>query len=446
MSFVHLHLHSEYSLLDGAITIDGLLDRAKKTGMPAVALTDHGNLFGALEFYEKAIQAEVQPIIGIEGYITQGDRREKSHQYPTHHITLLARNEEGLRNLFRLVTLAHFEGYYYKPRMDREILRKYSRGLIGLSGCLNGVPAKMLLEGRADVAEEAAREYSTIFENGNYYIETMDNGVPEQERVNQGLREMARRLSLPVVGTNDCHYLHREDAKAHDLLLCIGLGKNVQDQDRLRFHTDQFYVKSPEEMREVFADCPEAIRNTLEIARKCDFRMKLGEYHMPKFDVPANETLEGYLATLAKKGLEARMPLILKFYEREGKPTHGIRERYYARLEEELAIIQKTGFAGYFLIVQDFINYAKQSGIPVGPGRGSAAGSLVAYATSITDIDPIPYHLLFERFLNPERISMPDIDVDFCQEGRDAVITYVAQKYGGSASLEQTHVAQITTF
>jgi len=446
MSFVHLHLHSQYSLLDGAITIEGLLDRTKQTGMPAVALTDHGNLYGALEFYKKAIEAEVKPIIGIEGYITQGDRRDKSHQFPTHHIVLLAATNEGLKNLFRLVTLSNFEGYYYKPRMDREILRKYSKGLIGLSACLNGVPARYLQENRDDLAEKTIREYREIFGEGNYYIELMENGVPAQASVNKGLLELAVRLSVPVVATNDCHYLDREDAKAHDILLCIGTGKTVLDQDRMRFHTDNFYMKSPDEMRQVFSHCSEAVTNTLEIASKCNVHLNLKDYHMPEYKVPEGKTLEGYLEELATKGLEQRIPKILQYYERHGYSLEGIRERYFEGLKLELATIQKTGFSGYFLIVQDFINYAKINGIPVGPGRGSAAGSLVAYSTGITDLDPIPYNLLFERFLNPERVSMPDIDVDFCQDGRDEVIRYVSEKYGGPSTLEETHVAQITTF
>ncbi len=446
MSFVHLHLHSQYSLLDGAITVEGMLERAKSTGMPAVALTDHGNLFGVLEFYHAAKASEIQPIIGIEGYITQGDRREKSHQYPTHHIVLLAKNEKGLRNLYRLVTLANFEGYYYKPRMDREILRKYSEGLIGLSACLNGVPSKYIQDGRDDMAAQAVVEYREIFGHENYYIEIMDNGLPEQKKVNPQLIDLAKRYSIPIVGTNDCHYLNQGDAKVHDALLCIGTGKSVQDQDRMKFYNDQFYMKSPEEMRNVFSEIPEAVSNTLEIAKKCKLSLKVGNYHMPRFQLPEGKTVEAYLEEVAKKGLEQRLPEIKSAYEREGRDSKDLADQYFSRLQLELETIRKTGFAGYFLIVADFINHAKEKDIPVGPGRGSAAGSLVAYATKITDIDPVRYDLLFERFLNPERISMPDIDVDFCQEGRDEVIKYVADKYGGSSSMEETRVAQITTF
>ncbi|MFH1263610.1 MAG: DNA polymerase III subunit alpha, partial [Pseudomonadota bacterium] len=446
MSFVHLHVHSQYSLLDGAITAERLIERAKKDGMPAVAVTDHGNLYGALDFYARAVKAGIQPIIGIETYLTQGNRRDRSSQFPTNHIVLLARNNEGLKNLFRLVTIANFEGFYYKPRIDRESLRNHSAGLIGMSACLNGVLARALQENREDVAEKAACEFREIFGEGNYYVELMDNGLSQQRAINPGLIDLAKRLSLPVVATNDCHYLNREDAKAHDILLCIGTGRSVAEKERMRFDTDQFYVRTPEEMKTLFAHCPEAISNTLEIAKKCEVKLDLETYRMPRFQMPVDTTLEAYLAELAKSGLEERMPAILNFYQRQGTATEGIRERYVERLERELTMIQKTGFSGYFLIVQDFINYAKGRGIPVGPGRGSAAGSLVAYATRITDLDPIPYNLLFERFLNPERISMPDIDVDFCQDGRDEVIRYVADKYGGSATIDETRVAQITTF
>ena len=446
MSFVHLHLHSQYSLLDGAITINGLLDRTKEMSMPAVALTDHGNLHGVLEFYQKAIAAEVQPIVGIEGYITQGDRRDKSHQFPTNHIVLLAKNKKGLQNLFRLVSIANFEGYYYKPRMDREILRKYSEGLIGTTACLNGVPARHIQDGRDDLAEQAIREYQEIFGHENFYVELMNTGVPEQVQVNEALIDLSKKLSLPLIATNDCHYLNQDDANAHDALLCIGMGKTVSDQDRMKFTGNNYYVKSPEQMMDMFGHVPEAITNTLEIAKKCNLGLKLDEYHMPNYQVPEGQTLEQHLEELTKQGLEKRLPNVLAFYNREGHDTKNVRENYFKRLDDELQVIRETGFAGYFLTVQDFINHAKRKSIPVGPGRGSAAGSLAAYALNITDVDPIPYKLLFERFLNRERISMPDIDVDFCQEGRDEVIRYVAEKYGGSTDLEQTKVAQITTF
>lgn len=446
MSFVHLHVHSQYSLLDGALRPDDLLARAKETGMPAVALTDHGNLYGALEFYTKAIKAGIKPIIGIEAYLTAGDRRDRSSQFPTNHIVLLARNNEGLQNLFRLVTIANFEGFYYKPRIDRESLRNHSNGLIGLSACLNGVICRCLTENREESAEKAVREFQEIFGEENYYIELMDNGLSAQKAVNPRLIELAKRLSVPLVATNDCHYLNQEDAKAHDVLLCIGTGKTVSEKERMRYETDEYYVRTPDEMKELFAHCPEAISNTLEIADRCNISIDLDNYRMPRYEMPKGKTLEALLFELAKNGLEERMPTILEYYRRAGKPTDGIQETYMKRLEHELAMIQKTGFAGYFVIVADFINYAKERGIPVGPGRGSAAGSIVAYATRITDVDPIPHNLLFERFLNPERISMPDIDVDFCQEGRDEVIRYVANKYGGSETIDETRVAQITTF
>ncbi len=351
-----------------------------------------------------------------------------------------------MRNLFRLITLANLEGFYYKPRMDKEILRKYHGGLIALSGCLNGVPSKRVLDGRLDLAEKAMIEYREIFGDGNYYVEVMDHGMPEQARVNPELIALAQKLSIPVVATNDCHYLRSEDHKAHDVLLCIGSGATVQEEDRLRYTGSNFYVRSPEEMAALFDYFPEAVRNTLDVAKKCEFKLQKGSYHMPTIRVEAGTTLDEYLAILARKGLEERMPQILAFYERAGKPTEEIRAQYADRLELELKVITKMGFAGYFIIVGDFINWAKGNGIPVGPGRGSAAGSLVAFATRITDIDPIPYALLFERFLNPERISMPDIDVDFCQDGRDRVIRYVAEKYNTSPGVEEARVAQITTF
>lgn len=446
MSFVHLHLHSQYSLLDGSITIEGMVERAKATGMPAVALTDHGNLYGALEFYQEATAYGIKPIIGIEGYLTLGDRREKSAQFHTHHMILLAKNNEGLKNLFRLNTLAHLEGFYYKPRMDMEILKQYSKGLICLSGCLNGVISKQLEEKNMEGAIRYAKQFSDIFGEGNYYLELMENGIPLQKEINQGLLEVAKVTGLPLVATNDCHYLNKEDALSHDVLLCIGTGKKLHEQDRMKFRTQEFYMKSPQEMAALFAYCPEAISNTLDIAQKCEISMDLKSIHMPKFHLEKNETPIEKLKELAFEGLKKRLPHIRLFYEREGKWEETLEQKYWDRLNLELGVIEKTGFPGYFLIVQDFINYAKEHNIPVGPGRGSAAGSLVAFATRITDIDPIPYHLLFERFLNPERISLPDIDVDFCQEGRDQVIQYVNKKYNEGFPTHESRVAQITTF
>ncbi len=414
--------------------------------MPAAAVTDHGNLHGAIEFYGKATAAGIKPILGVEAYITQGDRRDRSHRHPTQHIVLLAKNGEGLRNLYHLVSLANFEGFYYKPRIDREILKKHAAGLIGLSACINGIPAKYLQENRPDLAEQAIREYRSIFDSEDYYVELMETGVPGQSEINRGLVDLAKELSVPVVATNDCHYFDQKDAKAHDVLLCIGTGRLVNDTERMKFPSDQFYVRTPKEMKELFSYCPEAISNTLEVAKKCDVSLKLGDYHMPNYPVPSGKEVEDYFDDLAREGLAERMPQILRSYTQTGLPLEGVESRYSQRLERELKMIRKTGFSGYFLIVADFINYAKKKGIPVGPGRGSAAGSIASFATKITDIDPIPLKLLFERFLNPERISMPDIDVDFCQDGRDDVIRYVAEKYGGSQALEETRVAQITTF
>ncbi len=446
MEFVHLHLHSQYSLLDGAITAQGLVDRAKELGMSSVAITDHGNLHGTLEFYLTAKKAGIKPILGVEAYLTQGHRKEKSTQHPLNHITLLAKDKGGLENLFRLITLANLEGFYYKPRIDREILREYHEGILALSGCLSGVPSRFLRDGQPESAEKSAKEFQEIFGEGNYYLELMDHGLPDQHRVNEGLIELSEKLSIPVVATNDSHYLRKEDARAHDALLCIGLGASIQDQDRMKYSGEQYYVKSAEEMEELFSHYPEALKNTLEVAEKCNVELETGKYYMPDFSPPEGKTLDEHLVEFAHQGLKERLPQIFAFYERAGQSKEGIQEKYESRLEKELKTIKEMGFSGYFLIVSDFINFAKAQKIPVGPGRGSAAGSLVAYSTRITDVDPIPYNLLFERFLNPERISMPDIDVDFCQDRRDEVIKYVAEKYNGDADVFDRRVAQITTF
>ncbi len=441
MSFVHLHVHTQYSLLDGANKIPDLVAKVKSAGMPALAMTDHGNLFGAVEFYRRASQAGVQPIIGCEVYVAPRHRSEKggkADDYESggnYHLILLVMNEEGYRNLCRLVSLSYKEGFYYKPRIDKELLREYNRGLIALSGCLASEVNQAIASGSIDRARAVIEEYRAIFD-GRYYIEVQDNRLPQQERANEELLRLAKELSLPVVATNDCHYLSKDDAAAHEVLLCIQTGKTLSDARRWRFETDQLYVKTPEEMARAFAHCPEAISNTLEVARRCQFEMKFGRYQFPVFHTPNGESLDGYLERLAKEGLEKRFARLRAHPNWNSEQE----ERYRSRLEEELRIIQSMGFSGYFLIVADFTRYAKQSGIPVGPGRGSAAGSLVAYALGITEIDPIPYNLLFERFLNPERKSMPDIDMDFCFERRDEVIRYVRNKYGEDC------VAQIITF
>ena len=439
--FVHLHLHTEYSLLDGAIGLDKLIKKAIDLKMPAVAVTDHGNLFSALDFYLKAMKAGIKPIIGCEIYVAPGSRLEKSapsgqNEEASYHLILLSRTLQGYKNLVKLVTAAYLEGFYYKPRIDKELLKEHSEGLIGLSACLGGEIPSLLMQNRYEDAKRVALDYEQIFGKENFYLELQDNGIPEQEQVNRELLKLTRDTGIPVVATNDCHYLDKEDHKAHDALLCIQTGKTVKDEHRLRFSSETFYMKTPEEMKKAFSSVPEAIANTVKIAERCNIELELGKYHLPHFPVPEGYTREVFMAELARKGLDER------FIEIEAVRGAGSidKKTYRDRLEFEIQMIDKMGFAGYFLIVSDFIRYAKEHGIPVGPGRGSAAGSLVAYSLRITDLDPLPYNLLFERFLNPERISMPDIDVDFCQERRDEVLKYVTEKYG------QDHVTQIITY
>jgi DNA polymerase III subunit alpha len=441
--FVHLHLHTEYSLLDGAISIDKLIQKAVELKMPAVAVTDHGNLFSVLDFYQKALKGGIKPIIGCETYVAPGSRFEKSiatgsQDEDTHafHLILLARNNQGYKNLVKLVTAAYLEGFYYKPRIDKELLRKHHDGLIGLSACLGGEVPRLLNSKRFDDAKKAALEYLDILGKDNFYLELQDNGIPEQEQVNRELVRLSQETGIPLVATNDCHYLNMEDHKSHDALLCINQGKLVKDEKRLKFSSETFYMKTPDEMKKAFAHIPEAITNTVRIAERCSIDLELGKYHLPNFPVPEGYTRETYMAELARTGLNERLAEI----EAVRGPESIDREAYGQRLEAEIQMIERMGFPGYMLIVWDFIRYAREQGIPVGPGRGSAAGSLVAYCLRITDLDPIPYNLLFERFLNPERISMPDIDVDFCQDRRDEVIRYVTDKYGPD------HVTQIITY
>jgi DNA polymerase-3 subunit alpha len=437
--FVHLHVHSQYSLLDGAIRFDEVFDLAKKYRMDAVALTDHGNMFGVIEFYQMAIKHGIKPIVGCEIYVSPASRFDKKTGdggEGNHHLTLLVKNETGYFNLLKLVSLAHLEGFYYKPRVDKELLSKYNAGLIALSGCLKGEIAAHAGRGEMKKALQSGEDYRRIFDNRRFFIEIQNNGVENQLKVNERLLEIGHQLTLPVVATNDCHYLHRKDAKAQEVLLCIQTGKTLQDNNRMKFPSDEFYFKSPQEMADLFANIPEATAHTVEIAEQCNLEIRFGERHIPRIAVPAAETAESYLERLAREGLERRLS------RHEGE--EGFRDRsalYRARIEEELKIIKSMGYPGYFLIVYDFIHYAKSRKIPVGPGRGSAAGSLVAYALNITDLDPIEYDLIFERFLNPGRkSSMPDVDVDFCMDGRDEVIQYVSGKYG------KENVAQIITF
>ncbi|MDK2960488.1 MAG: polymerase subunit alpha [Bacillota bacterium] len=426
--FVHLHVHSAYSLLDGAGRIEELVAAAKRYGMPALALTDHGVMYGCVEFYKAARAAGLKPILGCEVYVAPRSRHERTARVDDNlgHLVLLASNALGYRNLMALVSRAFLEGFYYKPRVDKELLAEYSHGLIALSGCLKGeIPAR-LAAGDRDGARRVAAEYRDIFGTDNFYLELQDQNLPRQRELNRALVELGRELKLPVVATNDVHYVRPEDSEAHDILLCIQTGKSLHDPSRLRFPTEEFYLKSPEEMEELFSLWPEALRNTLAIAERCNVELELGRLHLPEFPLPPGKTADAYLEELCREGL----------LRRYGKPGRIEEER----LQLELEVIRRMGFSSYFLIVWDFVRFARERGILVGPGRGSAAGSLVAYVLGITDIDPLANGLLFERFLNPERVSMPDIDIDFADDRRDEVIAYVAATYGAD------RVAQIITF
>ncbi|MBV8363702.1 MAG: DNA polymerase III subunit alpha, partial [Candidatus Eremiobacteraeota bacterium] len=431
-SFVHLHVHSEYSLLDGACRISDLCRRIAEQGASAVALTDHGVMFGAMEFYYAAKEHGLNPIIGCEAYIAPRGRFDRSIREEA-HITLLAADHAGYRNLVRLVSKSSLESHYYKPRIDLELLAQHQTGLIALSGCMSGMVAAPLLKGDYEKALGAAKTYAQIFGN-RFYLEIMRHGMPEETLINEGIVRISRELNLPLVATNDSHYLERTDAPAHDVLLCIGTGKTISDTNRMKFYSDEFYVKSPEEMREVFSDLPEACDNTLKIAESVDLRFPEHIYRLPEFPVPQTAdtitTPEHYLRQLCHDGLIAR-------YGAARANEDGALKK---RLEHELDVITTMGYASYFLIVWDFIKFARDNDIPVGPGRGSAVGSVVSYVLGITDLDPLKFNLLFERFLNADRVSMPDIDTDFCVERRGEVIKYVTQKYGAD------RVAQIVTF
>ncbi len=438
--FVHLHVHSEYSLLDGAIRIKDMLKRASDFGMPAVAMTDHGNMHGALEFYEKANKAGIKPILGCEVYVapeSRWDRAGSNAGGRNYHIVLLAENNTGFRNLLKLLTLANFEGFYYKPRVDKELLSTYHQGIIALSSCLHGEVPSHLLAASYTRAEQAAMEYRDIFGKDNFYLEIQANGIAEQDVVNRDLIHMSEKTGIPVVATNDCHYLRAEDAKAHDVLLCIQTGKTVLEEKRMRFSTSELFFKSPEQMWAKFSDVPMALQNTLAIAERCQVSLELDQTHFPEFPLDQTESADSRFETDTQEGFVGRIDEI-----RQKRPDFSEKqeEEYRRRLDYEISVIQNMGFSTYFLIVADFVSFAKENSIPVGPGRGSAAGSLVAYSLGITDIDPIEHGLIFERFLNMERLSLPDIDVDFCMNGRDRVLQYVSQRYG------QDRVAQITTF
>lgn len=419
--FVHLHCHTQYSLLDGANRPKDICRQAKEWGSPALAITDHGNMFGAIDFYTECKKNEIKPIIGMEAYVA----REKGIH---NHLILLCKNLQGYKNLMKLSSSGYTEGFYYKPRIDKEILAGFSEGLIGLSACIKGEIPQLILNGREEEAMLIALEYRRIF-HGDFFLELQVNGIPNQDVINAGLMRMGKKLNIPLVATSDCHYFRREDARAHEVLLCLQTAKTISDPKRMRFTTDEFWFKSPDEMAAQFHFCPEAIQNTLMVAEKCNLELEFGHYHLPTYPVPEGYTAKSYFEHVARAGLEKRL-----------SSMNVNCKAYTDRLEYEIAIIERMGFPGYMLLVWDFINHARSEGIPVGPGRGSVAGSTVAWAMNITEVDPIPYGLLFERFLNPDRISMPDIDMDFCQARREEMLDYARSKYGADK------VSQIITF
>jgi len=440
--FVHLHLHTDYSMLDGACDVEKLVQRVKELGMPAVAMTDHGNIFGAVHFVNAAHKAGVKPIVGCELYVCKKDDHNIERTPPDgdtyNHLLVLAENEEGYRNLAKITSEASLRGFYYKPRVSKKFLAEHSKGLIGLSGCLKGEVAERLMEDNYDAARTAAATYSDIFGPNNFFLEIQDQGLEQEHRIHSNLFRLEKDLGLPMVATNDSHYLCEDDAHAQDVMLCIQTGKSIQDTNRMKFQGTEFFVKSHDEMQRVFKDSPDVLSRTLAIAERCNMRLEKISNPFPHFDVPDGFTLDSYFEHVSREGFARRLET-LRPLEAQGRLKHNLAE-YEQRLARELGIIQQMKFSGYFLIVWDFIRYARERDIPVGPGRGSAAGSLVSYALGITDLDPLQHELIFERFLNPERISLPDIDIDFCMNRRGEVITYVTSKYG------RENVAQIITF
>ena len=436
MAFTHLHVHTEYSLLDGSNKIKEYVKRVKELGMDSAAITDHGVMYGVIDFYRAAREAGIKPILGCEVYVAPNSRFDKEltgGEDRYYHLVLLAENNTGYANLMKIVSRGFTEGYYYKPRVDMEVLNRYHEGIIALSACLAGEVQRYIVKGLVDEARKAAKKYEACFGRGNYFLEMQDHGIPEQRTVNTELMKMSRELDIPLVVTNDVHYTYKEDVDSHDILLCLQTGKKLADEDRMRYVGGQYYVKSEEEMKGLFPYAWEAVENTQRIADRCNVEIEFGVTKLPKYDVPEGYDSWSYLNKLCTDGLKER-------YEDENKPAGNTGQTLRERLDYELGVIRTMGYVDYFLIVWDFINYAKENGIPVGPGRGSAAGSIVAYCLKITNIDPIRYNLLFERFLNPERVSMPDIDVDFCFERRQEVIDYVGRKYGADK------VVQIVTF
>ncbi|HEY2828528.1 MAG TPA: DNA polymerase III subunit alpha, partial [Thermoanaerobaculia bacterium] len=445
MSFVHLHLHTEYSLLDGASRPEALAKRVAQLGMPACAITDHGNMFGAVEFYNAMKGSGVQPIIGCEMYVAYGSRFDKSSVEDqqadagaNNHLIVLAANDTGYKNLVKLVSKGFVEGFYYKPRIDKELLREHRDGLIVLSSCLKGEVSQSLAGGNYGKARDAALQFKDILGPENFFLEIQDHGIPDQQKIIPLMARLGEEVGLELVATNDSHYLSKDDAFAHEVLLCIGTGKTIGDEKRMKFYSDDFYVKGADEMERIFRAYPQAIANTGKIAERIHMSLDVKGHHLPKFPVPPGKDLAGYFEEVVRAGLKRRLDAMAPLFAAKRKKHEP--QEYFDRLDREIEIIKRMGFPGYFLVVWDFIKYAKDNGIPVGPGRGSAAGSLVAYSMGITDVDPLEYDLLFERFLNPERISMPDIDVDFCMNRRGRVIEYVREKYG------QENVAQIITF
>ena len=429
MSFVHLHVHTEYSLLDGACRISELVKAAKQQGQKAVAITDHGAMYGIVDFYKAAKAEGIKPVIGCEVYVSPRKRTDKEAgiDRENRHLVLLCENNTGYRNLIKLNSLAWIEGFYGKPRVDLELLEQYHEGLIALSACLAGEIPRALMQNDYPAAKQLALEYQRIFGKGNFFLELQDHGIEQQQRINPYLIRLSHECDIPLVATNDCHYIHREDSRLHHVLLCIQTGHTVDEKMALGFPTDEFYLKTEDEMRSLFPEQPDAIENTAAIAERCQVDFTFGELKLPRFDVPDNRDHAEYFRDECFRGL----------YRRYGEnPDQSLIDR----LNYEIGIIVKMGYVDYFLIVNDYVGYAKRTGIPVGAGRGSGAGSLAAYCIGITGIDPIKYNLLFERFLNPERVSMPDFDIDFCKDRRQEVIDYVIRKYGSD------HVAQIASF
>ena len=436
--FVHLHCHTDYSLLDGACEIKQLMKLTAELEQPAVAMTDHGNMFGAVEFHNAAKDKGIHPVFGCEVYVNQNGHKSRTENDRYNHLVLLCENQEGYRNLIKLVSTGYLEGFYYKPRVDKDLLAQHSKGIICLSACLRGDLNEALLGDNYAKARDLAGTYTEIFGQNNFFLELQDHGLEQDKRLIPEVARLSAEMGIPLVATNDSHYLRKDDARAHELFMCISTGKTVSDPNRMHWDQPEFYMKSKAEMEKIFGDYPSALRSPYEIAMRCKVALEKVKEPFPKFDVPPTHSIDTYFEYVCREGFEKRRPRLE--HMREKGTLREPLEAYAERLSREIKMIQQMKFSGYFLIVWDFIRYARQSSIPVGPGRGSAAGSLVSYAMEITDIDPLQYGLLFERFLNPERVSMPDIDTDFEPKGRGKVIQYVTEKYG------REQVAQIITF